>query len=316
MKTRKNVKSRRKRSKNVKCNKKTRLDVRKMKGGWSKIITDIYLEIIDLKNCSLKEYDNFINLYIPDIDNLCINKKTQERTQNLIQFIGNRFVEYTLIYLYEESKSIAKHIIAFALIDTSELKTNKVIILELICSHKNSNLYKIHNITLGIYLLDYLYDYYKIYSTEMILKIEPATPELIPYYTKWKTPNISIDNLSITRGYLIYGNIKLITDNTLKYLFNNQLNGIQKIMDYLSITELPKELDTLTMKKSYLKTKALDSEDESIKEQIPDLIDLIKLSSLEEIKDIFIENKQKKRRLEEIKDIFIENKQKKRRLEK
>ena len=87
-------------------------------------------------------------------------------------------------------------------------------------------------------------------------------------------------------------------------------------MDYLSITELPKELDTLTMKKSYLKTKALDSEDESIKEQIPDLIDLIKLSSLEEIKDIFIENKQKKRRLEEIKDIFIENKQKKRRLEK
>ena len=116
--------------------------------------------------------------------------------------------------------------------------------------------------------------------------------DLITYaYEISKTHNISIDNLSITRGYLIYGNIKLITDNTLKYLFNNQLNGIQKIMDYLSITELPKELDTLTMKKSYLKTKALDSEDESIKEQIPDLIDLIKLSSLEEIKDIFIENK-------------------------
>ena len=267
-----------------------------MKGGGSELITNnIYLEIIDLLNCSPEEYDNFINLYIPDIDNLCVNKKTQERTQKLFQFIeeksSNRYIEYTLIYLYEESKSIAKHIIAFALIDTSELKTNKVIILELICSHKNSNLYKIHNITLGIYLLDYLYDYYKIYSTEIILKIQPATPELIPYYTKWKTPNISIDNLSITRGYLIYGNIKLITDNTLKYLFNPQLNAIQKIMNYLSIKELPKELDTLTMKKSYLKTKALESEDESIKEQIPLWIDLIKLSSLEEIKDIFIENK-------------------------
>ena len=62
-------------------------------------------------------------------------------------------------------------------------------------------------------------------------------------------------------------------------------------MKHLSIIKLPEILNTLAMKKSYLETKALASEDENLKEQIPNLLDFIKLSSLEEIKDIFIENK-------------------------
>jgi hypothetical protein len=284
-----------KRSKNIKRNKKTCSVVRKMRGGTVKITDTIYLEILDLLNCSPIEYDNFIKLYEPDLENLCVNKKTNVKTQSLFQFINKdnkyRWHKYTLIYLYEESESITKHIIAFALINTNEFENNKIIILELICSHKNP--YKIREKTLGIYLLDYLYDYYKIYSTGIILKIEPATQDLITYYTEWKTPNISIDNLNITYGYLIYGNINKILDKTLEYLFNSQINGIKNIMIILSIKDdLPEILDTLDKKKSYLTKIALESNNENIQEQVPEMIRRIKLSSLQEIKDIFILNKE------------------------
>ena len=297
------MKNKRKNKTKSKRNKKTKSVVKQMRwGGVGTNITDtIFLEIIDLGNCSHEEYNNFIKLYTTDLNDLCINKKTGYRTQNLFQFIHNNgkdrdkyTLKYTLIYLYKESKTenITKHIIAFALINTSEFESYKIISLHLLCSHRDSDskLYKIDK-PLGIYLLDYLYDYYNIYKTEVILKIEPATPELIPYYTKWKTPNISVDNLSITAGYLIYGNIKLITDNTLNHLFGFEIERIKYIMELLQLTKFPEIVYRLSGKdrvekiKTFLKIKVLNNEYE---DQILKLIDLIKFSSLEEIKDIFI----------------------------
>ena len=297
------MKNKRKNKTKSKRNKKTKSVVKQMRwGGVGTNITDtIFLEIIDLGNCSHVEYNNFIKLYTTDLNDLCINKKTGYRTQNLFQFIHNNgkdrdkyTLKYTLIYLYKESKTenITKHIIAFALINTSEFESYKIISLHLLCSHRDSDskLYKIDK-PLGIYLLDYLYDYYNIYKTEVILKIEPATPELIPYYTKWKTPNISVDNLSITAGYLIYGNIKLITDNTLNHLFGFEIERIKYIMELLQLTKFPEIVYRLSGKdrvekiKTFLKIKVLNNEYE---DQILKLIDLIKFSSLEEIKDIFI----------------------------
>ena len=102
------MKNKRKNKTKSKRNKKTKSVVKQMRwGGVGTNITDtIFLEIIDLGNCSHEEYNNFIKLYTTDLNDLCINKKTGYRTQNLFQFIHNNgkdrdkyTLKYTLIYL-------------------------------------------------------------------------------------------------------------------------------------------------------------------------------------------------------------------------
>jgi hypothetical protein len=255
-------------------------------------VTDtISLETLELLKCTETVYNDFIQLYKQDIDNLCINKKTGQRTQGLFQFTPedpiNRYIDYTIIYLFEESGTIKKHIIAFALVDNRELNNYNIITLELLCSHRNS--YNIDGKSLGLFLLDYMYNKYRINIGATVLKIQPSTPDLIPYYIKWKTPSVSADNIRITGGYLIYGNIANIEDKTLIHLFDHQLNGLNNAMDELSIKELPYELDTLEKKKSYLTKMALQSENESARFQIPIRLDMIKYSTIDDIrKKLFI----------------------------
>jgi hypothetical protein len=255
-------------------------------------LTDtISLETLELLKCTETVYNDFIQLYKQDIDNLCINKKTGQRTQSLFQFTPedpiNRYIDYTIIYLFEESTTIKKHIIAFALVDNRELTNYNIITLELLCSHRQS--YNIDGKPLGIFLLDYVYNKYRINIGATLLKIQPSTPDLIPYYIKWKTPSVALDNIRITGGYLIYGNIANIEDKTLIHLFNHQLNGLHNAMDELSIKELPYDLDTLEKKKSYLTTMALESENESDRFQIPIRLDMIQYSTIDDIrKKLFI----------------------------
>ena len=73
------------------------------------------------------------------------------------------------------------------------------------------------------------------------------------------------------------------------HLFDHQLNGLNNAMDELSIKELPYELDTLEKKKSYLTKMALQSENESARFQIPIRLDMIKYSTIDDIrKKLFI----------------------------
>jgi hypothetical protein len=99
-------------------------------------ITDtIFLSILDVNNCSFETYMEFMDLYEIDKYNLCVNK-LGERTQSLNSTLHRDplrvllKLKYTLIYLYEISDSIKKHIIAFALIDTNELIKYNIIDLK------------------------------------------------------------------------------------------------------------------------------------------------------------------------------------------
>ena len=130
---------------------------------------------------------------------------------------------------------------------------------------------------------------YGINISATVLKIQPSTPDLIPYYIKWKTPSVALDNMRITGGYLIYGNIANIEDKTLIHLFDHQLNGLNNTMDELSIKELPYDLDTLEKKKLYLTNMALESENESDRFQLPIRLDMIQYSTIDDIrKKLFI----------------------------
>ena len=123
-------------------------------------------------------------------------------------------------------------------------------------------------------------------SKGALLKIRPASPELITYYTNWKQPIISLDNLNITSGFLIYGNIALVKDSTLQYLFGSELRRIQNITQNIGNIEIPTELQTIDEIKNFLVeiTNQYKFDDEYKKEQILDLIEEIKYLSLEDIK--------------------------------
>lgn len=291
----------RKSKKNLSKKRKTRKHIRKMRGGGNKQITDsIYLAILDTHNSTDEEYINFVNLYNKDTDTLCYKKKGEGEDKNSLiktQSLHNYLVDidhlslrkepqykFIIIYLYEETQNIQKHIIAFAAISCKLY--NNIITLDVLCSHKDKK-YKINKNGLGIYLLNYLYDNFNI-SNGALLKIQAATPDLIPYYTKWKQPIISPspDNLIITQDYLIYCNIALVEDSTLQYLFRDELRRIQNITQHLGNIKIPKELQKIDKIKKFLVeiTNQYEFDDEGTKEQILYLISLIKYLSLEDIK--------------------------------
>ena len=248
----KNKKTLKRNSKSISRSKKMRSNVRKMKGGSGnnleikdiKISKNIYISILNLFNCDKEEYDKFITQYEKDKDKLCIYK--DKRTQNIYTHISNDSNErkqYTIIYLYEQTDSIEKHIIGFSLIDISNLKSN-IISLSLLCS-SNIKTYIINEKKIGLFLLDYLYNYYKIYENPIALKLYP-TQGLLEYYTNWKTPDININN------ELIYANTDILTNDTLNKIFENYIFTMKMIMRKLKIASFPIEINTFKKQILYL----------------------------------------------------------------
>jgi hypothetical protein len=248
----KNKKSLKRNSKRKYRTKKMRSNIRKMKGGSGnnleirdiKISENIYISILNLFECDKEEYDKFIAQYEKDKDKLCIHKN--KRTQNIYTHISNdsnKRKQYNIIYLYEQSDSIEKHIIGFSLIDISNLKSN-IISLSLLCS-SNIKTYIINEKKIGLFLLDYLYNYYKIYENPIALKLYP-TQGLLEYYTNWKTPDININ------GELIYANTDILTNDTLNKIFESYIFTMKMIMKKLSIYLFPIEINTFKKQISYL----------------------------------------------------------------
>ncbi|MFN9906904.1 MAG: hypothetical protein ACK56F_12415, partial [bacterium] len=71
----------------------------------------------------------------------------------------------------------------------------------------------------GRSMLDFLF---KIYRNSVIL-IEPATPSLIPYYTKYNKPSFPYDpnTLKETFGFLVFGNIYNLSENCFSTIFRS-----------------------------------------------------------------------------------------------
>jgi len=183
---------------------------------------------LDISKVDENTFDLFMNNYKRVLNNLCVNPKTNERTQNIFQIIPEKYnyariisSSYKIIYLYKANDNQDDYeIVAFAIIST--IPDSFTTILEMICSSKDKSIRR-DGIPLGISLLDDIYSDYVV-NQGNILKIQPATPELVPYYTKWKIPSLPIDwyNQGKTYGYLIYSlDIKRATDEQLTGLISD-----------------------------------------------------------------------------------------------
>jgi hypothetical protein len=204
------------------------------------VSTTITLDIIKIDTVTESDYKQFADTFDKSKQNLCINPTTNEIDQNLWDFLKKNYKsakkfnnDDEIIVLYQNEL-----IIAFALVHIE----GNIITLELLCGNADKKI-KYDGKSLGSYLLDFLCNYYINNSSGIILKIEPAVPELIPYYIRWKKPALPLSKFPIekTFGYLIYGDIENITEDDGTEILKD-LNFVRYLKDKLSIkeTEIPR----------------------------------------------------------------------------
>ena len=173
----------------------------------------ILLKIMDIATTTEDEFNKFITIYNDGSNNLCVNPKTNERTQSLLDTIDSNYKfakkltpNHVITYLYEDNKMLA-FVVTY--------DKNNITDLDLVCGNRDKTK-KYEGKSLGIYLLNFVYD--KAVGNNNLLKIRPATDDLISYYTRWKTPDLPIEKFPIntTYGYLIYGDVEnLITQDNI-----------------------------------------------------------------------------------------------------
>lgn len=201
---------------------------------------------LDISDVDKETFDRFMYNYKLVFDKLCVNPKTGQRTQNIFQLIPEKYNDakkisssYKIIYLYKSNDNQDNYeIVAFAIISNPDRFTT---ILEMLCSsivyYKKTILINGKRKRLGISLLDDIYSEYVV-KQKSILKIEPARPELLTYYTDWKPPSLPIEwfNQGKTYGYLIYS-------NDIKDAADPQLQGL--IHDVMLFNSLCSQLDII-----------------------------------------------------------------------
>jgi hypothetical protein len=212
---------------------------------------------LDVSNVDEETFDGFMNNYKLGFDKLCVNPKTGERSQNIFQLIPEKYnaakiisSSYKIMYLYQSNDKPDKYeIVAFAIISNPDSSTT---ILEMLCSSVDKTIRR-NGKPLGISLLDDIYSDYVV-KQRNILKIQPATPELVPYYINWKPPSLPIEwyNEGKTYGYLIYStDIKLATDAQLQGLIRDVIlfNGLCRELNITpsEVLSIPKKEDRIEL---------------------------------------------------------------------
>ena len=226
--------------------------------------------------------------YKTSFDKLCVNPKTEKRSQNIFQLIPETYnaakkisFMYKIIYLYEP-KSNGYEIVAFAIISTPDRFTT---ILEMLCSYTDKSIRR-NGKSLGISLLDDIYSEYVV-KQKNVLKIEPATSQLISYYTNWKTPSLPIEWYiqGKTDGYLIYSmDIKSATEEQLAVLVND-VKLFNNLCTQLNI--IPNEVLSIQKKEDRKKwlTSKINEINDSRKDQLLGWLSTIDYFTVDEIRD-------------------------------
>jgi len=221
------------------------------------------MEIIEFEITDNKKYREFMVIYDKDKERLCITPKNKKQELSLETYVNDaRPIPYTVYYIRNNIDG-ELHIMAFALVLKMDFD---IYDLTLLCNN-------IMNKGSSIQLLNYIYDT-KIKNTKNILKIRPANPTLLRYYTTWKQPSIPLDMLDDTKGYLCY--YWKFIDVTRQQLMDllPGLNTEQKVLDYLNVAGVPPELKTLNEIKSFLHVKVDEKvKDRSHNEQLHRMID-------------------------------------------
>ena len=239
------------------------------------------LRILD-KDCSEDEYNEFLMQYNENNKDLCL-KKNEKKTQNIFQFITESYNEnfwklfdYKIYYILKNKK-----IMAFCLINDNII--DKIVEVTLLCSSTEKKF--INGISLGKYLLNIIYEHF-VEKQNYLMKIQPATDDLIPYYKGWKTPSFD-DDLKETYGYLIYGNLETASNKTLNILFKS-LILINLLQEYLKTNININRMTNLENLKNIFKKELDKTKNYSNKQKIQLLnkIDTIKYVNPKQIKNI------------------------------
>lgn len=104
-------------------------------------------------------------------------------------------------------------------------------------------------------LLDYIFDLYN----DKVILIQPATPELIPYYTKYRKASFpySSNDLKETFGYLVFGKITRLKESCFGKIFISIkiINDLVQMLNFKSINDLYNNTHDLNSLKEKLITK-------------------------------------------------------------
>lgn len=254
------------------------------------------MSIYKIDNATTREeIEDFYNLYVESFRDLCVWKG--DIVINLAEYIEPSkdigvFIEgldvtinglgNTIYYTHNDDVITS---IAFVEIDE---KTRCFVKINFLCGNQTTREDKINGKSQGTYMLDYIFDLYKDY----IILIEPATPQLISYYVKYKKPCFPYDKSGLleTNKYLIYGNLRMLPEICFAKIFKsiNIINKLTNSLQFKSTNDLYLKTNNL----SELRAKLITKLDYLVKkgefradyyEQTLDSIMLIKYYDIEQI---------------------------------
>ena len=213
---------------------------------------------------STDEIIDFYDLYSESYSKLCIHNGKKiidlseylSNTSNETKFIEDvKFVveELGLIIHYTHNDDV---ITCISFIETDNIH-NCYAIIKFLCSNVDTREIKIDGKSQGNYMLDYIFREYKDY----VILIEPASRELIPYYTKYKIPSFPYrgKNIEETYNFLIYGNLSRLNEKCFEKIFNSMriIKKLEEKLKFHSIDDLYDRTNDIESLKMKLNTKLL-----------------------------------------------------------
>jgi hypothetical protein len=215
------------------------------------------------KDSTPNEIEDFYELYVESFSKLCIyNGKqiidlseylnpasSQARFKEDIEYITHAS-GLTIHYTQHNDDLITS--ISFIEIDNI---TNCYAIVKFLCGNIETKETKINGKSQGYYMLDYIFESYKDY----IILIEPATLDLVPYYTKYKKPNFPYGGHKIkeTFGFLVYGNLTRLNEVCFAKIFNSIriIKRLEEKLQFSSLHDLYSKTNDLESLKHKLQLK-------------------------------------------------------------
>jgi hypothetical protein len=207
---------------------------------------------------SIDEIIYFYNLYSKSYSKLCIYNGKQ--IVDLSEYLSNisnetKFIE-DVKFIVEEIELVIHYthnnnvITCISFIEKDNIN-NCYVIIKFLCGNIDTREIKIDGKSQGNYMLDYIFREYK----DSVILIEPASRELIPYYTKYKKPSFPYKgkNIEETYNFLIYGNLSRLNEKCFEKIFNSIriIKNLEEKLNFHSINDLydrTNDIETLKMK--------------------------------------------------------------------
>lgn len=213
-----------------------------------------------------EEILDFYDLYVEGFKDLCLWKGKKiinlaeyiKPTKNIGEFIGDvRFVVKALgMTIYYTHNDDVVTSIAFI---EQEQMSKCYVKLTFLCANESQTSDGEPSSGgaqgQGRYLLDFIFRTYR----DSVILIEPATPGLIPYYTKYNEPSFPYDpdGLHETFNFLVFGNLSYLKENCFRTIFRslNTIHNMVSALHFKSLNELYENTNSLTTLKDKLITK-------------------------------------------------------------